>query len=139
VWYNGSTTAFQAVDKGSIPFTRIMKMYNNFKIWFGKKLIDLGFGILLSMDDRYWNPTKECYSGSIKQFKYNVGSWLVKHGIRIEAKNLHKAGWPGFTEYKYYDRNFHLGNNPYTQKFKKKKKRNNDDGPDFGNLFKDWQ
>lgn len=139
MWYNGSTTAFQAVDKGSIPFTRIMKKFNTFKIWFGKKLIDLGFGILLRMDDRSWSPQRECYTGSIKQFKYTVGSWLVKHGMRMETRGLNKAGWPGFTDFKYYDKNFYLGNNPYTQKFKKKKKRNNDDGPDFGNLFKDWQ
>jgi len=116
-----------------------MKKFNTFKIWFGKKLIDLGFGILLRMDDRSWSPQRECYTGSIKQFKYTVGSWLVKHGMRMETRGLNKAGWPGFTDFKYYDKNFYLGNNPYTQKFKKKKKRNNDDGPDFGNLFKDWQ
>jgi hypothetical protein len=138
VWYNGSTTAFQAVDKGSIPFTRIMKKFNTFKIWFGKKLIDWGFGILLRMDDRDWNPKKECYPGSIKQFKYAVGSWLVKHGVRMESRGLHQADWPGYTDFKYYDKTFYLGNNPYSVK-KKKKKRNNDDGPDFGNLFKDWQ
>ena len=136
MWYNGSTTAFQAVDKGSIPFTRIMKKFNTFKIWFGKKMIDWGFGILLRMDDHDWNPKKEAYPGSVKQFKHSLGSWLIKHGIKIEAKGLHKAGWPGYTEFKYYDKDFYLGNNPYG---KKKKKRNNNDGPDFNNFFKGWQ
>lgn len=139
MWYNGSTTAFQAVDKGSIPFTRIMKKFNTFKVWFGKKLIDWGFGILLGIDERGWNPKRECYTGSVKQFKYAVGSWLVRHGMYMETRALNNLEWPGFTEFKYYDKNFYLGNNPYTQKFKKKKKRNNDDGPDFGNLFKDWK
>lgn len=130
---------FQSGLASSSLATHIMKTYNTFKIWFGKKLIDWGFGILLKIDERDWNPQRECYTGSVKQFKYAVGSWLVKHGVRIEANGLNKAGWPGYTEFKYYDKNFYLGNNPYTQKFKKKKRRKNDDGPDFGNLFKDWQ
>lgn len=132
MWYNGSTTAFQAVDKGSIPFTRIMKKFNKFKIWFGKRLIDWGFGILLGMDDRDWNPKKESYPGSVKQLRYNLGSWLVKHGIKLETKGLDKSGWPGFTTYVYYDKNFYLGN-------KSKKRKKNNDGPDFNNFFKDWQ
>ena len=92
MWYNGSTTAFQAVDKGSIPFTRIMKTFSKFKIWFGKKLINLGFGILLKLDDRDWNPKKECYPGSVKQTKYALGAWLVKHGIRLETQTLNTEG-----------------------------------------------
>ena len=135
MWYNGSTTAFQAVDKGSIPFTRIMKKFNKFKIWFGKKLIDYGFNILLKLDDRDWNPKKECYPGSVKQAKYSIGSWLVKHGIRLESQTLCKEGWPGYLN-TIYDPTFYLGNNPYSIKKKKKKKN---DGPDFDNYFKDWK
>jgi hypothetical protein len=112
-----------------------MKKFNMFKIWFGKKLIDWGFDILLRIDDRHWNPKNEQYTGSIKQFKYSVGSWLVRKGLNIESKNLDKIGWPGYTEFKYYDKDFYLGNNPYKNKKRKKK----DDGPDFNNIFKDWQ
>ena len=130
-------TAFQAVDKGSIPFTRIMKKFNKFKIWFGKRLIDWGFSILLKMDDRDWNPKKECYPGSVKQLKYNVGSWLVKHGIRLEAKALNREGWPGYLN-NVYDPTFYLGNNPYLKNTKKKRRKKND-GPDFNNFFPDWQ
>ena len=133
MWYNGSTTAFQAVDKGSIPFTRIMKTFNTFKIWLGRKLIDWGFTVLLKLDDRDWNPNIERYPGSVKQFKYNVGSWLVKHGISVETKSLDKAGWPGFTV-KYYDKDFYK-NLPRPNKKRKK----NNDGPDFNNFFKDWE
>ena len=109
-----------------------MKKFNTFKIWFGKKLIDWGFGVLLNMDDRDWNSKQERYPGSIKQFKYNVGTWLIKHGISLETKTLNREGWPGFTEFKYYDKNFYLGNKP-------KKRRKKNDGPDFNNFFKDWQ
>jgi hypothetical protein len=110
-----------------------MKKFNTLKIWFGKKLVDWGFAILLRMDDRDWNSKKECYPGSIKQFKYTVGSWLVKHGIHLESKSLDKAGWPGFTV-KYYDKDFykHLPR-PH------KRRRKNNDGPDFNNFFPDWQ
>lgn len=131
MWYNGSTTAFQAVDKGSIPFTRIMKTFNTFKIWIGKKLINLGFGILLKMDARDWNPSKECYPGSVKQLRYNLGAWFVKHGIKMETKGLHNTGWSGFTNFQYYDKNFYLGN-------KSKKRKRNNDGPDFNQFFKNW-
>ena len=119
--------------KTYIFFTRvrIMKTFNTFKIWFGKKLINLGFGILLKMDDRDWNPSKECYPGSVKQLRYNLGSWFVKHGIKMETKGLHKAGWPGFVDFKYYDKNFYLGN-------KNKKRKRNNDGPDFNQFFKNW-
>ena len=134
MWYNGSTTAFQAVDKGSIPFTRIMKKFNKFKIWFGKKLIDWGFSILLKLDDRDWNPKKEAYPGSVKQAKYNLGSWLVKHGIRLETKGLNKEGWPGYLN-TVYDPTFYK----YIQRPNKKRKKRDNDGPDFGNIFKDWQ
>jgi hypothetical protein len=109
-----------------------MKKFNKFKIWFGKRLIDWGFGILLGMDDRDWNPKKESYPGSVKQLRYNLGSWLVKHGIKLETKGLDKSGWPGFTTYVYYDKNSYLGN-------KSKKRKKNNDGPDFNNFFKDWQ
>lgn len=115
-----------------------MKKFNTFKIWLGRKLIDLGFGMLLKLDDRDWNPKHERYPGSIKQFKYSLGSWLVKHGIHLETKSLDKSGWPGFTNFNYFDKTFYLGNNPYL-KSKKKKRRKNDDGPNFGDLFKDWQ
>jgi hypothetical protein len=111
-----------------------MKKFNTFKIWFGKKLINLGFGILLAIDERHWNPKKECYTGSIKQFKYAVGSWLVKQGISLETKTLNKEGWPGYKTI-YFDPTFYLGNNPY----KAKKRRKKNDGPDFNNMFKDWQ
>ena len=134
MWYNGSTTAFQAVDKGSIPFTRIMKQFNTFKIWFAKWLINLGFGILLKLDDRDWNPKKECYPGSIKQAKYSLGAWLVKHGIRLETQTLNAEGWPGFTM-KHYDQDFYK----YIQRPNKKRKKRNNDGPDFTNFFPDWQ
>ena len=108
-----------------------MKTFNTFKIWIGKKLINLGFGILLKMDARDWNPSKECYPGSVKQLRYNLGSWFVKHGIKLETKGLNTAGWPGFTDFKYYDKNFYLGN-------KSKKRKRNNDGPDFNQFFKNW-
>lgn len=110
-----------------------MKMYNNFKIWLGRKLVDLGFSVLLKLDDRDWNPKRERYPGSIKQFKYSLGSWLVKHGIRTETKSLDKAGWPGFTM-KYYDKDIYK----YLPRPNKKRKKNSD-GPDFNNFFPDWQ
>jgi hypothetical protein len=134
VWYNGSTTAFQAVDKGSIPFTRIMKKFNTFKIWFGRKLIDLGFTILLKLDERDWNPKTERYPGSVKQFKYNLGAWFVKHGIRVETKSLDKSGWPGFTTI-YYDKDFYK----YLPRPKKKRKNKDNDEQDFNNFFKGWE
>ena len=134
MWYNGSTTAFQAVDKGSIPFTRIMKKFNKFKIWFGKKLIDWGFTILLKLDDRDWNPKKEAYPGSVKQAKYNLGAWLVKHGIRLETQTLNKEGWPGFTV-KYYDKDFYK----HLQRPHKRRKKRDNNGPDFTDFFPDWQ
>jgi hypothetical protein len=129
-------TAFQAVDKGSIPFTRIMKMFNNFKIWFGRKLVDLGFSVLLRMDSRDWNPTQNRYPGSIKQLKYNFGSWLAMHGMKLETRGLNKAGWPGYENYKYYDKNFHI-----TKITKKRKKNNNNgfDGFNFKDFFPDWE
>ena len=130
---------FQSGLASSNLATHIMKKFNTLKIWFGKKLIDWGFGILLGMDDRDWNPKKECYPGSVKQFKYAVGSWLVKHGMTLEAKTLNKESWPGYLN-KFYDQTFYLGNNPYTKNlFKKKKRRKNNDGPDFNNFFPDWQ
>ena len=112
----------------------IMKKFNTFKIWFGKKLIDWGFGILLKLDDRDWNPKKECYPGSIKQAKYALGSWLVKHGIHLESKGLNQEGWPGFTM-KYYDKDFYK----YLQRPNKKRKKRDNNGPDFTDFFPDWQ
>lgn len=108
-----------------------MKQFNTFKIWIGKKLIDWGFGILLKLDDRDWNPKLQTYPGSIKQFKYLVGSWFVNKGIILETRSLDKQGWPGYENFKYYDKNYYLN--------KKTKKKNRKDGynnPD--NFFRDW-
>ena len=104
-----------------------MKMFNKFKIWIGKKLIDIGFNSLLKMNEYDWNPKKQRYPGSLKQLKYIVNSWLVTQGMRIETKGLDKSGWPGYTN-NYYDKNFHLG-------FKKphRKKRKNNGNDDFNN------
>jgi hypothetical protein len=110
-----------------------MKKFNTFKIWFGKKLINLGFDILLKMDDRDWNPIKECYPGSVKQLRYTLGAWLVKHGIKLETKALDNTGGLGFTTFHYFDENFYLGN-----KNKNKKRKRNNDGPDFNQFFKNW-
>ena len=59
------------------------------------------------------------------------GAWFVKHGIKMETKGLHNTGWPGFVDFKYYDKNFYLGN-------KSKKRKRNNDGPDFNQFFKNW-
>lgn len=108
-------------------------MFNNFKIWLGRKFIDCGFGILLKLDDRNWNPEKECYPGSVKQLKYAIGKWFVCNGIILESTSLNKQGWPGYEEYKYFDKNFYLKKNPY-KPHKKRKKSNGYD--DFNNFFK---
>lgn len=134
MWYNGSTIVFQTIDKSSILFTRIMKKFNTFKIWFGKKLIDLGFSILLRLDDRDWNPKTKRYPGSVKQAQYMLGTWLVMNGIKNETKGLNQNGWPGYTQFNYYDKNYHLG-------FKKphRKRRKNNGNDDFNNWFPpDW-
>ena len=69
-----------------------------------------------------------------EQAKYNLGAWLVKHGIRLETQTLNKEGWPGFT-IKYYDKDFYK----YIQRPNKKRKKRDNDGPDFTNFFPDWQ
>lgn len=115
------------------PLPAFMKMFNKFKIWFGKKLIDIGFNSLLKMNEYDWNPKQQRYPGSVKQLKYLVNSWLVTAGMRIESKALDKSGWVGFNP-KYFDKNFHL--NP---KFKYKRRKNDKGYDDFTNFFPDWQ
>ena len=112
-----------------------MKTFNKFSIWLGRKLIDIGFGILLKLDDRDWNPKKECYPASVKQLKYLTGIWFVTQGITLESKGLDKQGWPGYKTYNYYDKNFHIRKN--TKKNNRKFKDNGYD--DFNDFFKGFR
>jgi hypothetical protein len=85
-----------------------MRIYLKFKRWIGKKMIDKGFDILLSMDEKDWNPKTNKYSGSIKQVKYAIGFWMTTLGIKAETKALDKLNWPGFEDGKYFDKNFYI-------------------------------
>ena len=104
-------------------------MFNNFKIWFGKKLIDIGFNSLIKMNVYDWNPKNQRYPGSIKHFKYTLNCWLVTSGMKIESKALNKNGWQGLNS-KFFDKNFHLNPN-----FKNKKTKKNKLDDDFFDQF----
>jgi hypothetical protein len=113
-----------------------MKMFNNFKIWFGKKLIDCGFGILLKLDAYDWNQKHNRYPGSVKQFKYLLGSWFVTQGMRVETKGLSKLNWPGYKDYEYFNDKFYIKKIDLN-KLKKDYKKFNDEGGLDG-FFKNW-
>ena len=106
-----------------------MKMFNKFKIWFGKKLIDWGFTILIRMNTYDWNPKTNRYPGSIKQLRYNFGCWLTTHGMKMETRALNKTGWPGYENMSFYIK----------KNVKKRKKNNNGfDGFNLNDFFPDW-
>lgn len=103
-----------------------MKIFHKLKIWFGKKLFNLGLNVLLRIDEADWNPKKERYPNIVKQTRYVFGKWITQSGMRMELRGLNKIGWPGYSDIpNYYDKNFYI-KHPYGIKERKNKRNDND-------------